>query len=108
MGSSQATFESYDLVEVQLARGATISGRCLTISEATRFLRLQQFARQGSPTAIEKILEEFPAAVGIADQRFTPIELLQEVLPAFLSHSGARQLMATAPGTAAPSSASTT
>jgi hypothetical protein len=97
MSSNAAVYEAFggtDAVEVTItrqdARGAPIvvRGRCLTIAQAIRFMRLTELIEAGSPSAIEKLLDEFTEAAGLKDARVSPVEILQEVLPGFLSLRG--------------------
>lgn len=94
MASSQATIESYDAVEFTVARGVTVRGRCLTISQAIRMMRLFDQVRAGvqtapgEPTLQDILLEEFITATDLGDARISPVEVFQEVLPHFLSLSG--------------------
>ena len=89
--------DAYDAVEVDVpdgpvpveVSGRTLRLRCLTVSEGHRFMRLLQSMAStgGAEGELDIILDEFPALVGIEDERLTPLEVV-EVLRRFL---GARR-----------------
>ena len=87
MPSHNATFESYDLIPVEMPGGRVIECRALVVKEAAHYFRLLVMARDGDAEAHFKILEEFPAAVGfdIDRDRLTAAEVFV-VLDRFLSH----------------------
>jgi len=83
MENSRATFEAFDGVDVELPDGRTVLCRVLTIREAVRFLRLLAKSGEGDADAQLRFLEEFPAAIGLGEERLTPFEIFELAQPFF-------------------------
>lgn len=75
MESSQAFFDSYDAVELELPGGKTVRCKAIKLSDAARFLRLLQRAIAGDAGAMLEVMEEFPKAVELDP------EVVEELLP---------------------------
>jgi len=75
MAESKATLDSYGGIDVELPDGSVRVCRVLVLSDALRFLRLLQRAREGSGQATLDFLDEFPVAVGLDDAEITPGEV---------------------------------
>ncbi len=77
MDRSQATYDSYEAVRVELPNGQTLECRPLTVKEGVHFLRLLSEAENSDPDAQWTFLEEFPTLVGVEDVVMTPVEVFE-------------------------------
>ncbi len=67
MQRSQATFDAFDSVELQLLNGRVVHCDALTVQEAVRYLRHLSGAVGGDLSRVDLLLREFPARVGLTE-----------------------------------------
>ena len=88
MAESEATYQSFDGVELEVPEGPidvpmegsrVVRCRPLKVGEAVQFLRLLDRAQQGDGDAFMRLCDEFPAAVGIEDVELTVSELFDVI-----------------------------
>ena len=88
MAESEATYQSFDGVELEVPEGPidvpmegsrVVRCRPLKVAEAVRFVRLMERAQGGDGQALLRVCVEFPQAVGIQDVELTVPELLEVV-----------------------------
>lgn len=74
MDRSQATYEAYDGVELQLLNGRVVRCDALTVAEAVHYLRLLASIGE-DPDAHDTLMSEFPERIGILDVQLADIGL---------------------------------
>lgn len=75
MDRDRATYEAYDGVRLELLNGAVAECAPLTVKEAVHFLRVLEGFKARTPGAFDALMSEFPARVGLTEQRLADIGL---------------------------------
>lgn len=77
MERSEATFEGFDGVRVELPGERVLVCKALTVKEGVHFLRMLSDAEAGDADAQWRFLEEFAERVGVEDEPLSPYEVFE-------------------------------
>jgi hypothetical protein len=76
MDRNRATYEAFDGVRLELLNGAVAQCEPLTVQEAVRYMRQLQGFVDGRSGALDDLVSEFPARIGVTDARLVDLGLV--------------------------------